>query len=165
MPPLNQSLIKNMRVPSSFAISTAAAELANDKIHHSLRHPRRKPRPYYAFLGLVKWGGKSTSKSKQVVAFGFWFFFGVLNYPPHLSKPKREWFLWGLLRGCLSMLFMRVPQQPQKSGVMREPSSFSDEGLWTGAPSLGYVSWASKKGNTPIGARTDAFDSCFWFRI
>jgi len=33
-----------------------------------------------------------------------------------------------------------------------------NKGLIAGAHSLGYVSWASKKGNTPAGARTGAFD-------
>ena len=33
-----------------------------------------------------------------------------------------------------------------------------NKGLIAGAHSLGYVSCASKKGNTPAGARTHAFD-------
>ena len=38
---------------------------------------------------------------------------------------------------------------------------FLNKGLIAGAHSLGYVSCASKKGNTPVGARTHAFDfSC-----
>jgi len=38
---------------------------------------------------------------------------------------------------------------------------FSNKGLIAGAHSLGYVSCASKKGNTPVGARTGVFDFVF----
>jgi len=47
----------------------------------------------------------------------------------------------------------RVPQQPQKWQLTRAPLfCFVNKGLIAGAHSLGYVSCASKKGNTPAGA-------------
>ena len=55
--------------------------------------------------------------------------------------------------------FSRVPQQPHKRMMARAPLfRFLNNGLIAGAHSLGYVSCASKKGNTPAGARTGAFD-------
>jgi len=41
--------------------------------------------------------------------------------------------------------------------LTRVLSLLFNESLIAGAHSLGYVSWASKKGNTPAGARTGAF--------
>jgi len=53
-----------MRVPSSLAINTAAAELTNHKKHDSLRHPRRKLRIYHSLLSLAD-GGVGQKKLKQ----------------------------------------------------------------------------------------------------
>jgi len=56
-----------MRVPSSLAINTAAAELTNHRKHDSLRHPRRRPRIYHSLLSLTD-GGVGQKKLKQAQA-------------------------------------------------------------------------------------------------
>ena len=58
-----------------------------------------------------------------------------------------------------NVFYSRVPQQLQKAWLTRAPLfCFLNKGLIAGAHSLGYVSCASKTGNTPAGAGTGAFD-------